>query len=196
MNDAKNVLLVGVGGQGILLASEVISQAAMNMGFDVKKSEIHGMSQRGGIVSSHVRYAERIYSPLIMKGTANVLLSFEKAESERWIEYLKPGGQVITNTTEIVPPVLNILGKEYPHDVLDRMKEQGTKVIAVDATSVAKKLGNTRAMNVVLLGVLSQNLDFSEDTWLEALKARVPKKHIDLNLKAFAEGRALANGRG
>ena len=192
MSEGKNVLLVGVGGQGILLASEVISQAAMNQGFDVKKSEIHGMAQRGGVVSSHVRYAKRIYSPLIRKGTADVLVSFEKAEGYRWIEYLKPGGEIVTNTTEIVPPVLNVLGKTYPHDVLDKMREQGLDVLAVDAASVAEKLGNLRAMNVVLLGVISDKLEFSVETWLDALKMRVPKKHLELNLKAFDEGRKLA----
>ncbi|MBN1592055.1 MAG: indolepyruvate oxidoreductase subunit beta [Candidatus Coatesbacteria bacterium] len=192
MSEGKNVLLVGVGGQGILLASEVISQAAMNDGFDVKKSEIHGMAQRGGVVSSHVRYAERVYSPLIMKGTADVLVSFEKAEAYRWLEYLKPGGMIVTNTTEIIPPVLNVLGKEYPHDILDRMKKQGLKVVVVDASDAAEKLGNPRAMNMVLLGAISDLLGFTAETWHSALNMRVPKKHLDLNLKAFEEGRKLA----
>ncbi len=192
MKNGKNILLVGVGGQGILLASEVISRAAMLQGFDVKKSEIHGMSQRGGIVSSHVRYGEHIYSPLITKASADVLLSFEKAESYRWIEYLKPGGEVITNTTEIVPPIIYVMGKEYPHDVIDRMHKQGVNVLAVDAALVAKSIGNVRAMNVVLLGVLSRKLSFPNETWLDALSARVPSKHLEVNLKAFEEGQKLA----
>ena len=196
MSEGKNVLLVGVGGQGILLASEVISQAAMMQGFDVKKSEIHGMAQRGGVVSSHVRYAKLVYSPLIRKGNADVLVSFEKAEGYRWIEYLKPGGEIVTNTTEIVPPVLNVLGKKYPHDVLDKMREQGLNLLAIDAASVAEKLGSVRAMNVVLLGAISSKLDFTEETWKEAIKSRVPKKHIELNLKAFDEGRALGQEPG
>jgi len=194
MSEGKSILLVGVGGQGILLASEVISQAAMNQGFDVKKSEIHGMAQRGGVVSSHVRYAKRVYSPLIRKGMADVLVSFEKAEGYRWIEYLKDGGEIITNTTEIVPPILNVMGKKYPHDVLDKMREQGLDVLAIDAASVAEKLGNVRAMNVVLLGAISSKLDFTEETWKEAIKSRVPKKHVELNLKAFDGGRALGQG--
>jgi len=196
MSEGKNVLLVGVGGQGILLASEVISLSAMNQGFDVKKSEIHGMAQRGGVVSSHVRYAKLVYSPLIRKGTADVLVSFEKAEGYRWIEYLSPGGEIVTNTTEIVPPVLNVLGKKYPHDVLDKMREQGLNVLAIDAAKVAENLGNVRAMNVVLLGAISSKLDFTEETWKDAIKSRVPKKHIELNLSAFDEGRALGHSAG
>ena len=192
MKNGKNILLVGVGGQGILLASEVISQAAMLQGFDVKKSEIHGMSQRGGVVSSHVRYGERVYSPLIIKASADVLLSFEKAETYRWIEYLRPGGDVITNTTEIVPPIAHVLGKEYPHDVIDKMRERGVNVLAVDAASVAESVGNVRAMNIVLLGVLSRKLSFPNETWLSALSARVPKRHLDVNLRAFEEGQKLA----
>ena len=192
MKNGKSILLVGVGGQGILLASEVISQAAMIQGFDVKKSEIHGMSQRGGVVSSHVRYGEHIYSPLIGKASADVLLSFEKVESYRWIEYLRPGGEVITNTTEIVPPAVYAMGKEYPHDVIDRMHKQGVNVLAVDAASVAKGVGNVRAMNVVLLGVLSRKLSFPDETWQEALRARVPKRHLEVNLNAFEEGQRLA----
>ena len=194
MSENKNVLLVGVGGQGILLASEVISCAAMIEGLDVKKSEIHGMAQRGGVVSSHVRFARRVYSPLIAKGTADVILSFEKSEGYRWIEYLSPEGELITNTLEIIPAILTSMGKDYPHDIIDRMRAEGYKVTAVDAASSAKKLGNMRAMNIVLLGVLSTKLDFSEETWANALKSRVPPKYLDLNLKAFSEGRALGNG--
>ena len=196
MSEGKNLLLVGVGGQGILLASEVISQAAMMQGFDVKKSEVHGMAQRGGIVSSHVRYAERVWSPLISKGSADIILSFEKAESHRWLEYLSTEGEIVTATTEIVPPILHTLGKQYPHDVLDRMRAQNLKVLAIDAASAAERLGNVRAMNVVLLGAISSKLDFTEQTWKDAIRSRVPKKHVELNLNAFDEGRALARGAG
>ncbi len=196
MSEGKNLLLVGVGGQGILLASEVISQAAMMQGFDVKKSEVHGMAQRGGIVSSHVRYAERVYSPLISKGSADIILSFEKAEAGRWTEYLSPDGEIVTATTEIVPPIIHVMGKQYPHDVLDKMRAQNLRVLAIDAASVAERLGNIRAMNVVLLGAMSSKLDFTEETWKEAIKSRVPKKHIELNLKAFDEGRKLGQSAG
>ena len=196
MSEGKNLLLVGVGGQGILLASEVISQAAMMQGFDVKKSEVHGMAQRGGIVSSHVRYAERVFSPLISKGSADIILSFEKVEAHRWIEYLSPDGEIITATTEIIPPILHTMGKQYPHDILDRMRAQNLKVLAIDAAAVAERLGNVRAMNVVLLGAISPKLDFTEKTWQDAIRSRVPKKHLELNLKAFDEGRALARSAG
>jgi len=196
MSEGKNLLLVGVGGQGILLASEVISQAAMMQGFDVKKSEVHGMAQRGGIVSSHVRYAERVFSPLISKGSADIILSFEKAESYRWLEYLSADGEIVTATTEIIPPILHTLGNQYPHDILDRMRAQNLKVLAIDAASAAERLGNVRAMNIVLLGAISPKLDFTEKTWKDAIRSRVPKKHLELNLKAFDEGRALARGAG
>ena len=141
---------------------------------------------------SLARYLRGIYATEYDNRLSILHLEPVKLQGYRWIEYLKPGGEIITNTTEIVPPVLNVLGKKYPHDVLDKMRQQGLSITALDAASVAEKLGNPRAMNVVLLGVISDKLEFSVETWLSALKMRVPKKHLELNLKAFDEGRKLA----
>jgi len=193
MNEGKNLLFVGVGGQGILLASEILSQTAMLSGFDVKKSEVHGMAQRGGIVTSHIRYASRVFSPLIMKGSADIILAFEKAEGYRWLEYLSPTGQLITATTEIIPTTVYSTGAEYPHNVIDEMRAQNVNLLAVDVAQVAENLGNLRVANVVLLGVLSTRLDLPHNRWTESISALVPPKHKELNLKAFEEGRRLGS---
>ncbi len=188
MSKTVNIMLAGVGGQGVLLASEVISKAALKEGYDVKKSEVHGMAQRGGSVVSNVRFGEKVYSPLIAEGEADILLAFEKLEALRWLRYLKDDGIIITNTQRIDPlPVAN--GKDkYPEDVMDRLKESGHKVISVDALSAAREAGSQKAINTVLLGTLVNYTDISKEIYEEVIKKSVPQKTIDINNKAFKAG--------
>ncbi len=185
-NGTTNVFISGVGGQGILLASEILSEVALARGMDVKKSEVHGMAQRGGSVVSHVRFGEKVYSPVIAEREADLLVSFEKMEALRWIHYLAPNGTVIVNTQEIVPSGL----EEYPKGMDDGIRERRPDAHFLDAFALAKEAGNARAVNTVMLGAFSNYLDFSEDEWKKAIEARVPKKTIEINLKAFELGRA------
>lgn len=186
----KNIMIVGVGGQGTLLASKVLGWALMHQNFDVKVSEIHGMSQRGGSVVTYVRYGEKVYSPVIDKGEADIILSFEQLEAARWIEYLRPEGLIITNTQKMEPmPV--ITGKaEYPANLVEKLQAAGAKVDAMDFLSMAEKAGSSKAVNICLLGRLSKYFsDIPEDVWMKALEANVPPKFLELNKKAFAEGK-------
>ena len=192
MDKVTNVLIVGVGGQGVLLASEVLSETAMTAGFDVKKSEVHGMSQRGGVVSSHVKFGPKVYSPIIPYGQADVLISFEEAEALRAVDWVKKDGLVATSTTRLVPPI-TIGGKfSYPNDPIAELKKKIKNVIAIDADKIATELGNPSLVNILLLGAVSRKLDFDIATWEKAIRARVKAKFIDQNLAAFAEGRKLA----
>ena len=188
MSKTVNIMLAGVGGQGVLLASEVISKSALKEGFDVKKSEVHGMAQRGGSVVSNVRFGKKVYSPLIAEGEADILLAFEKLEALRWLNYLKEDGIIITNTQRIDPlPVAN--GKvDYPEDVMDRLESSGHKIINVDALTLAREAGTQKAINTVLLGALVNYTDMSAEVFEEVIKANVPKKTIDINTKAFKSG--------
>ena len=187
-----NILIVGVGGQGVLLASEIISSVAMNAGLDVKKSEVHGMSQRGGVVSTHVKIAPKVYSPTIQQGQADVLLSFEQAEALRAVEWLKKDGVVITSTTSLVPAIVtSTKGMTYPHNAVELMKKKVERVIALEADRIAAELGNPRLVNTILLGVLSNYLPFEKEAWLETLKVKVKAKFVDINLKAFETGREI-----
>ncbi|MCD4690305.1 indolepyruvate oxidoreductase subunit beta [bacterium] len=180
-----NVFIAGVGGQGILLASEILSDVALAKGLDIKKSEVHGMAQRGGSVVSHVRFGDEVHSPVITAGEADLLVSFELMEALRWIQAVKPDGKVIVNTQEIVPS-----GQEtYPKDIDSQLHERSPGALKIDAFALAKEAGHIRAVNVVMLGAISQFLDFSEDEWKAAIEARVPKKTIATNLKAFELGR-------
>jgi indolepyruvate ferredoxin oxidoreductase, beta subunit len=190
-----DVLIVGVGGQGVLLASELLSDVALAAGYDVKKSEVHGMAQRGGSVSSHVRIAAgRVYSPLIPQGGADVLLAFEQAEALRWIHFLRPEGTVIVNARRLVPPVALLKkGPAYPENPIDAVRRRVGKVVPVDAASAAAALGNPRVENAVLLGALSRSLDVPEDAWMEAIGKRVPANTVEINRRAF---RAGAGGEG
>jgi len=187
----KNILIVGVGGQGTLLTSRIIAQVAVQMGYDVKVSEVHGMSQRGGSVVSQVRYGEKIYSPIIKKGDADIILAFEKLEAARWLDYLKPDGMVIINNDRVDPlPVMN--GKvKYPEDISDKISRLINKTFVVDATDVAVSCGNVRAANVVLLGLLSTAVGLPEDVVEKAIKQLVPDQAIDVNISAFREGQKL-----
>ena len=191
MKKGYNVIVSGVGGQGIILASELLSLAAMEAGYDVKKSEVHGMSQRGGDVVSHVRFSEKVYSPLIEQGTCDVILAFEKAEALRYLHYLKPkDGIVIMNNLEIIPLPVTAGEDTYPENIEDTIKKYANLVV-VDAIDMANNLGNPRVANTIMLGVASKFFDISEDVWIKVITNRVPKKTIEVNKKAFELGRNL-----
>ena len=189
MNSGKNVLIVGVGGQGVLLASEILSSVAVEAGYDAKKSEVHGMSQRGGVVSSHIRFGKKVYSPLINEGDADVILAFEEAEALRWIHFLKDDGVVIVNEYKLVPPIVVTEKLKYPDDPLKTISKSVSKLISIDAGSEAENLGNPRLVNTILLGILSTTLPVKEEIWIDVIRKRVPKGTEELNVKAFKKGR-------
>jgi len=191
MNKGKDVLIVGVGGQGVLLASEILSSVALEAGYDAKKSEVHGMAQRGGVVSSHVRFGEKVFSPLIPEGEADVILSFESAESLRWVHFVKPDGVIIVNDYRLIPPIASLKGFDYPPDPLAKVKDRVRNVKSVDALEIANKLGNPRMVNTILLGTLSTSIDIPVKIWEKIIQERVPKGTEELNLKAFAAGREM-----
>ena len=185
----KNIMIVGVGGQGSLLASKLLGQLLIQEGYDVKVSEVHGMSQRGGSVVTYVRYGEKVYSPIIDKGEADFIISFELLEAARWTEYLKPDGKIITNIQQINPMPVIIGAAEYPQDLIGKMKSAGIDVDAFDALTLAEQAGSSKAVNIVLMGHLSKNFDFTLDEWLNAIAESVPAKFLELNKKAFLLGR-------
>jgi len=187
----RSVLLVGVGGQGTIMASDILSAVMISAGFDAKKSEVHGMAQRGGCVSSHVRFGRKVYSPLAGKGDVDVLVSFEKLETLRYLEYLKPDGKVIINNEEIYPPSVNLGDIAYPGDVIDFVKKHFKDVKVVDATAMALRSGDKRMANTVILGVLSSYLDIEVDIWEDVLKKRFPPKLLGENINAFRLGRGV-----
>jgi len=184
-------LLAGVGGQGTILASNVLTQVGVQAGYDAKKAEVHGMAQRGGSVTSHVRWAEKVYSPLIAKGKVDVLIAFEKLEALRHIEFLRLGGTVVVNDYEIIPITVTSGGAEYPDDEHIRtvLAEVTGDVRWVDGVTIAEELGNVRVANVVLLGALSTLLDVPQSIWLEVIEKRVPARYVELNRSAFWRGR-------
>lgn len=185
MNKVKSVIIVGVGGQGTLLASRILGSVMMSEGYDVKVSEVHGMSQRGGSVVTYVRYGEKVYSPIIEDGEADVVLAFEQLEAARYLPYLKDGGDVIVNT-QCMDPMPVITGAEkYPENVLGKISEMGIKVTAVDAAKIAEEAGSVKAVNVVLIGAMASKLSFSKEVWLKAVEENVPAKFLELNKKAF-----------
>jgi len=186
-----NILLVGVGGQGILLASEILSEAAMLAGFDVKKSEIHGMSQRGGSVVSHVRFGSEVFSPIVPEGEGDILFGFELMETCRSLPLIKPGGTVVANDLQISPPSV-LMGQEtYPADLVLRIQDRFPDFLLVDGQKIARDAGNARAANTVLLGAVSRRLAIAEEFWMRALEKMVPPKALDVNEKAFLIGREL-----
>ncbi len=187
----KNVMIVGVGGQGSLLASKLLGHLLLEQGYDVKVSEVHGMSQRGGSVVTYVRFGERVYSPIIDKGEADFIVSFEKLEAARWMEYLKSGGRVIVNTQEIDPMPVITGAAEYPTGLIEKMRALGAQVDAMDALSIATQAGSAKAVNIALMGRLSRYFEeISEQAWQDAITACVPQKFLELNRRAFALGRA------
>ena len=184
----KNILIVGVGGQGTLLASKLMGKCFMQEGYDVKVSEVHGMSQRGGSVVTYVRYGEKVYSPVIEKGEADIIISFEQLESARWLPYLKKGGVLISSTQKIDPmPV--IMGKAtYPEEILTKLAEKDIKLVSLDALSLAIEAGTPKCANIVLLGAAVQFLGIDKEMWVDIIRSTVPPKTIDINLKAFELG--------
>jgi len=187
----RNILIVGVGGQGVILASNALSEVAMARGFDVKKNEAHGQSQRGGTVPSHVRYGTSVHSPVIARGEADIVLAFEQMEGLRFAHFLRPDGKLILNLQRVYPPRVTSGMDRYPDDVPAIMRENGIDPIEVDALGIANRLKNPLVVSTVLLGVLSNHLEFTEAEWKGALSKLVPQKHRDVNLKAFDTGRAL-----
>ena len=187
--ETKNIMIVGVGGQGSLLASKLLGRLLMEQGYDVKVSEVHGMSQRGGSVVTYVRYGERVYSPVIDKGEADFIVSFELLEAARWVPYLKPDGQIVTNTQQIDPMPVITGAAQYPEDLVEKMHDAGVKVDALDCLKLAEEAGSAKAVNLVLLGRLSHYFGLPEAAWQAAIDACVPAKFLELNKKAFALGR-------
>ena len=184
----QNVMIVGVGGQGSLLASKLLGRLLLNKGYDIKVSEVHGMSQRGGSVVTYVRFGDKVYSPVIDKGQADFIVSFELLEAARWTEYLKPGGKIITNTQKINPMPVIIGAAEYPEDLEAKMKEAGIDLDALDALALAEQAGSAKAVNLVLMGRLSKYFDFSAEEWMQAIEASVPAKFLEMNKIAFKLG--------
>ena len=186
--ETKNIMIVGVGGQGSLLASKLLGKLFLSRGYDVKVSEVHGMSQRGGSVVTYVRYGGKVYSPTMDKGQADFILSFELLEAARWTEYLKPGGRIVTNTQQINPMPVITGAAQYPQGLVEKMRQAGMDVDAFDALSLAEEAGSAKAVNIVLLGRLSKSFDFSQAEWEQAIRESVPPKFLELNLRAFALG--------
>lgn len=188
--NTTNIMIVGVGGQGTLLASKLLGYVLLNSGYDVKVSEVHGMSQRGGSVVTYVRFGKKVYSPVIDKGEADIILAFEKLEAARWLEYLKPGGQIIVSTQEIEPMPVITGTMEYPSDLIKKMEDAGAKVDAEDFLTLASKAGSSKAVNITLMGRLSKYFpEIPDEDWKNAIVATVPPKYLELNLKAFELGK-------
>ena len=185
----QNIMIVGVGGQGSLLASKLLGRMLLQKGYDIKVSEVHGMSQRGGSVVTYVRFGDKVYSPVIDKGEADFIVSFELLEAARWTEYLKPGGKIVVNTQQINPMPVIIGAAEYPQGLAGQMHAAGLDVDAFDALALAEQAGSAKAVNIVLMGHLSRNFDFTEEEWMDAIEKSVPAKFLELNKAAFRLGR-------
>ena len=187
--ETKNIMIVGVGGQGSLLASKLLGRVLLNKGFDVKVSEVHGMSQRGGSVVTYVRFGEKVYSPVIDKGEADYIVSFELLEAARWSEYLREGGKIITNTQTINPMPVITGSAVYPDNLVQKMEDKGIAVDRIDALALAEKAGSSKAVYIVLMGHLSLGFDFTLEEWMDAIEKSVPARFLELNKKAFMLGR-------
>jgi indolepyruvate ferredoxin oxidoreductase beta subunit len=187
-NKVKSILFAGVGGQGVLRASDIICEVIMEAGLDVKKSEVHGMAQRGGCVTSHVRYGTKVYSPLAESGSIQTLVSFEKMEALRYLKLLTEDAAIIVNTEEIYPPAVNLGEASYPEDVISFLKDNYGKVISFDAARLAQKAGNIKTANVVLLGAISNLMNIDRSIWENVIKKSFPEKLIKMNLDAFQIG--------
>ena len=188
MNQGKNIMIVGVGGQGTLLASRLLGHALLSQGYDVKISEVHGMAQRGGSVVTYVKYGEKVYSPVISEGEADVIIAFEQLEAARWLSFLKKGGVLLTNTQQIDPMPVITGAMEYPQGIIEELKGMGIDVRAIDALSLAEQAGSAKAVNTVLIGLFSQSVDFPQEVWQEAMEACVPSRFLELNQEAFRLG--------
>ena len=188
MNSVKSVLIVGVGGQGTLLASRLLGSAMMDLGYDVKVSEVHGMSQRGGSVETYVRYGEKVYSPVIDPGEADIVLAFEQLEAARFLPFLKKGGVVVTNTQKIDPMPVVTGAAAYPAALLEKIEAAGVRLTAVDALRLAEEAGSQKAVNVVLIGAMAKSLGTEKEIWLKTIEKTVPPKFVEMNKKAFTLG--------
>ncbi|WZL74524.1 indolepyruvate oxidoreductase subunit beta [Clostridiaceae bacterium 35-E11] len=187
MSDVKNVLLVGVGGQGIILASKILAQGLIRAGYDVKMSEVHGMAQRGGSVTTQVRFGEKVYSPIIGKGQADVVVAFEKMEALRWLDHLRVGGKVVVNDYEIPSAPILVGSARYPENVIQILNEKANTTI-FKAANIAKELGNIKTMNVVMVGALAKAMGLDEVNWEEVVKDSVKEKFVEINIEAFKKG--------
>ena len=187
-NEVKSILFAGVGGQGILRASDIICEVIMEAGLDVKKSEVHGMAQRGGCVTSHVRYGKKVYSPLAEPGSIQTLISFEKMEALRYLRFIRKDAAIIVNTEEIYPPAVNMGEAPYPKDVVSFFKKHYGKVISLNAAELAQKAGNIKTANVVLLGAVSNLMNIDKSIWQGVIKKSFPEKLVKINLSAFQMG--------
>jgi len=184
-----NILVAGVGGQGVILASDIMSEVFMEAGYDVKKSEVHGMAMRGGIVTSHFRFGKKVYSPLIKEGEVDILFAFEQLEGLRWFNHLRPNGKILMNDHRINPPAVNLGEMEYPQAIPEMIGTKIKNFYLVKGTEIALQLGDVRAANVVLLGAISKFFEVIEDLWLKTILNYLPPKVHELNRKAFSTGR-------
>ncbi len=189
MREKGNIIICGVGGQGIILASEILSSVLLRAGYDVKQSEVHGMAQRGGSVLSHLRYGKKVYSPVIDPATADLILSFELLEALRHIGYLKDRGKIVVNTQQILPPSVAAGNEDYPPDPIAAMKKMGVSVFPLNALEIARELGEVRVVNTIMTGGLSCFLPMDENVYTEVIKERVKERFVDVNLRAFTRGR-------
>ena len=187
--ETKNVMIVGVGGQGSLLASKLLGRLLMEQGYDVKVSEVHGMSQRGGSVVTYVRYGDKVYSPVIDRGEADYIVSFELLEAARWLPYLRENGQIVTSTQQIDPMPVVTGAAAYPEDLVEKMRATGAKVDALDCLTLAEQAGSSRAVNIVLMGRLSHYFGVPEEAWMAAMEAMIPPKFLEINKRAFELGK-------
>jgi len=190
-NKVTNILMAGVGGQGTLLASEILSEVLMQAGHDVKKAEVHGMAQRGGSVVSHVRFGPKVYSPTIPEGKADILFGFELLETYRYLSLVKPNGAVVVNNLRIAPPSVALGQSRYPDDIATKLRQHVSDVRVVDGLQLAEQAGNPLTVNTVLLGALSNVLEAANEQWLAAMRKLVPARFLDVNLRAFELGRAV-----
>jgi len=188
-NFTTNILVAGVGGQGVILASDIMSEVFMEAGYDVKKSEVHGMAMRGGIVTSHFRFGKKVYSPLIKDGEVDILFAFEQLEGLRWINHLKADGKIVMNDHKINPPIVNLGEMEYPKGISERIKSEFKDFYLVKGTEIALQMGDARAANVVLLGAMSKFFEVNEELWVNTILNHLPPKVHELNRKAFSVGR-------
>ncbi len=193
MSSVTNLILSGVGGQGVLLASEVLALVAAEEKAEVKQTEVHGVAQRGGSVVSHLRFGDKVYSPTVRTGTADILVAFERLEAVRYGHYLKPGGLMLVNDLEVMPGQVGDF-KPYPAGIMEFLTGKGFKILEVPATAKAKELGNPRVASLIILGALSVHLDLSREAWDTVIGRRIPPKLVDINMKAFQTGVEIGTG--
>ena len=188
-HQTTNVLVAGVGGQGVILASDIMCEVFMEAGYDVKKSEIHGMAMRGGIVTSHFRFGKKVYSPLIKEGDVDILFAFEQLEGLRWINHVRPDGKILMNDNKVNPPAVNLGEMDYPKNIPGIIQSRFKNFYLVEGTEIALQAGDIRAANVVLLGAMSKLFTIQDNLWLDTILGHLPPKVHDLNRKAFAAGK-------